>query len=66
MLPYDGTPGGNALGMQYDEQSHRFNQAMLETHSDVSAPGSQGALQIAASIVAAAVILIVLLYGTAG
>jgi hypothetical protein len=65
MLPYDGSPGGNALGMQFDEERRRFHD---ETIGSLSEPFERprSGLQWAAYLLALAVFLFVMFYGTVG
>lgn len=63
MLPYDGSPGGNALGMQFDEDRRRHyeegNNALLE---QVEVPPTP--LNMFVFLFGAGVFLFVMFYGT--
>ncbi|WP_159979265.1 hypothetical protein [Novosphingobium sp. 18050] len=65
MLPYDGSPGGNALGMQFDEDRRRHyeeaNDALLEQTDVHPTP-----LNLLVFLFGAGVFLFVMLYGTVG
>ncbi|EJL24248.1 hypothetical protein [Novosphingobium sp. AP12] len=65
MLPYDGSPGGNALGMQFDEQLRRSHEATVAAALDVD-DGPSTPLQMAAALLGLIVFLVVMLYGTVG
>lgn len=65
MLPYDGSPGGNALGMQFDEERQRFYQQMTEASLEgTEAPRTP--LQFITFGIGVGVFLFVFLYGTVG
>lgn len=65
MLPYDGSPGGNALGMQFDEERRRFHESMVEASLEGSdGPGTWP--QLVTFLLGASVVLFVMLYGTVG
>lgn len=65
MLPYDGSPGGNALGMQFDEERRRHfeaaNNALREQPTVPSTP-----LNWLVFVLGLGVFLCVMLYGTVG
>lgn len=66
MLPYDESPGGNALGIMYDEESRRINRQMFETHIKQPFSAPQTWLQTIAYFVAATIILFVMVFGSLG
>jgi hypothetical protein len=65
MMPYDGSPGGNALGMQFDEERRRqfdaANNALREQQPVASTP-----LNWLVFTLGLAIFLFVMAYGTAG
>lgn len=66
MLPYDGSPGGNALGLMIDDENRRINDEMLEENMEQISASPQALLQLVASLTAATIVLFVMLYGTVG
>jgi len=69
MLPYDGSPGGNALGMQFDEERRRSYEAATNaslSNIDTEDDGTRTPLQIAAYLLSVGVFLTVMFYGTVG
>lgn len=65
MLPYDGSPGGNALGMQIDEQRQHHHEAVVEAGKQDSAT-PVNALSILTFAIGASVVLYVMFHGTLG
>jgi hypothetical protein len=65
MMPYDGSPGGNALGMQFDEERRQFHDATISAALDAE-EGPSTPLQMLAALLGFGVFLVVMLYGTAG
>jgi hypothetical protein len=63
MLPYDGSPGGNALGMQFDEERRRFHDSMVEASLEAT-DEPRTWIQLAVFVLGASVVLFVMLYGT--
>ncbi|MGF7154772.1 hypothetical protein [Novosphingobium gossypii] len=66
MLPYDGTPEGDALGMMFDDDMRRNNRNLFETPDFEEASEKSSALQVCAYFTAGLIILLVILYGTVG
>lgn len=65
MLPYDGSPGGNALGMQFDEERRRFHdETIAGTAQDWTPPRTR--LQWVSYLLCLGVFVAVFLYGTVG
>jgi hypothetical protein len=61
MLPYDGSPGGNALGAQIDAERLRVhNEITSSNSSDWKQPRTS--LQLGAYFLALGIFLFVLLY----
>lgn len=70
MLPYDGSPGGNALGMQHDEErraSYEAATALSLSHGeDGSDSDERIPIQTISYVVFIVVFVAVILYGTVG
>lgn len=61
MLPYDGSPGGNALGMQFDEERRRFHDETIGSlNREFERPRT--GFQLVAYLLALAIFLFVMLY----